>query len=823
MKIYFGDRIEDYEVYEVLGKGGFATVYRAKCLRSGIFVAIKMINKNATQSSGLTNRVRQEVYIHSKLKHPSVLELYTYFEDATFVYLVLELATNGELQQYLRARNSPFNDYEAALVMRQVVEGVLYLHSQNILHRDISLSNLLLSTNMTVKIADFGLATELNRADEKHLTLCGTPNFISPEVVSRASHGLPADVWGLGCMLYTLLVGKPPFDTNGVKSTLTRVVISNYIIPANIAPDASDLIEGLLKKNPSERIALNDVLAHPFMKRCDPCVGNVGPSRYRVGTSAADSGIGAISCAAAENSELFLNRSPSATDEHKEPMPQHFAARPTDSQVFGSNAKRTQPQVSLLSKFNSIELMEKYNINKAEITGQDADKVHHSGSYRPVSKHTVEYEITPQQSVQKSNTLECLKLQTPAMFSVASSSNNRNGMAADEKQMHNFASGRHQLPPPLNTARLLPDRHRTKHVILSITSTEGEVVLEFLKPKGRLQEDRVVAVCRISSDGMRFLFYQPGGSRGIPIKDRPPDVPTHGTLCYTYDSLPEQHWKKYIYAARFVKMVKAKTPKITLYSDQAKCQLMETLEDYEAIFYDGYKMTQNSSDYVIKMFDTAGNVYRSTLGFPAGSEFWQKHFLETLKHCRNIDSTLSTIGTNGATFPVIIGRRPASNVFGIEDGRKMGEGKLVVQSSPATPMTHHSNTAMSSFAFSIQSEKRRGIPQISSETKRQHAAAVGTSELFSRESMQKYSDDRRPLLNVASNQDTGIPYLPSNLAGSYQYTHLQHVTNHQHLPLEMNENRKQMKNTNNEMSPAALLPLAYTSSQSSTPMGRLLR
>ncbi|XP_050100809.1 serine/threonine-protein kinase PLK4-like isoform X2 [Anopheles aquasalis] len=575
MKTYFGDRIEDYEVYEVLGKGGFATVYRAKCLRSGIFVAIKMINKNATHSSGLTNRVRQEVYIHSKLKHPSVLELYTFFEDNMFVYLVLELASNGELQQHLRARNSPFNEYEAALVMRQVVEGLLYLHSQHILHRDISLSNILLSTNMTVKIADFGLATELNRADEKHLTLCGTPNFISPEVVSRASHGLPADVWGLGCLLYTLLVGKPPFDTDGVKSTLTRVVISNYMIPANIASDASDLIERLLKKNPSERIALNDVLVHPFMKRCDPCLGNDGSSRSRDVTSATDSGMGTMSSAAAGKSDLFFNRPRSTTDELKISIAQQFPAT-TDSQVCGSNAKQTDQQVSLLSKFNSLELMEKYNINKAEITGQDFGHVPNYGSYRPTSKHSMECEITPQQPVQKTTTVECLKLQAPAMFSVTSSNNNRNGIA----------SGRQQLPPPFNTARLLPDRHRTKHVILSIISTEGEVVLEFLKPKGRLQEDRVVDVCRISSNGMQCIFYQPGGSRGIPIKDRPPDVPTHGASCYTYDNLPEHHWKKYTYAARFVKMVKAKTPKITLYSDQAKCQLMETLEDYEVIFYD---------------------------------------------------------------------------------------------------------------------------------------------------------------------------------------------------------------------------------------------
>lgn len=97
--------------------------------------------------------------------------------------------------------------------------------------------------------------------------MCGTPNFISPEVASRGSHGLEADVWGLGCLLYTLLVGSPPFDTPGVKSTLTKVVISNYTLPKNLTADAKDLINSLLQKNPKDRIKLDHIMEHPFMKR----------------------------------------------------------------------------------------------------------------------------------------------------------------------------------------------------------------------------------------------------------------------------------------------------------------------------------------------------------------------------------------------------------------------------------------------------------------------------------------------------------------------------------------------------------------------------
>lgn len=97
--------------------------------------------------------------------------------------------------------------------------------------------------------------------------MCGTPNFISPEVASRGSHGLEADVWSLGCLLYTLLVGSPPFDTQGIKSTLTRVVMASYKLPSYLSPEAKDLIDSLLQKNPKDRIKLEQILEHPFIKR----------------------------------------------------------------------------------------------------------------------------------------------------------------------------------------------------------------------------------------------------------------------------------------------------------------------------------------------------------------------------------------------------------------------------------------------------------------------------------------------------------------------------------------------------------------------------
>uniref|UniRef100_A0A182PVB8 Serine/threonine-protein kinase PLK4 n=1 Tax=Anopheles epiroticus TaxID=199890 RepID=A0A182PVB8_9DIPT len=668
----------EYEVGEILGKGGFGSVYRARCLISGNLVAIKMINKQAMHASGMASRVRQEVAIHSKLKHPSILELYTFFEDFNNVYLVLELAENGELQQYLRNRFRPFSEYEAAMILQKVVDGLLYLHSHKILHRDISLSNLLITKDMNIKIADFGLATELLRPDEKHHTLCGTPNYISPEVASRASHGLPADVWGLGCMLYTLLVGKPPFDTNGVKSTLTRVVMADYDLPDHFSADASDLIERLLRKNPAERIKLEDVISHPFLTRYNPqskmSVLNSTNNKF---TSGVDSGMGTIAGSSVSKSDMlnvhcgtpFANNN--RYNDHKleklnaENCTFNHRYHEKVQQQYEKENQRYQSDyhISLLQKFNSMELVQKYNISKHSIIEPDEGANVFGLKSTPdlfKSKQSVELPSNSQNitcSRKDESSLRSFAARSiPEQSIVNNITNNGSGFAKDCM----LASSR--LPSRFDTLRLLPTRHRTKHVILTIVSEGGDVVLEFLKPRGRQQEDRVVDVCRISSDGVRLILYQPDGNRGVPIKNEPPDISPRGVeAIYNYEDIPEKHWKKYMYAARFVQMVKAKTPKITLYSDKAKCQLMETLQDFEVIFYDDTKITLSSPNNEIKMVDGRGKVYRGLTTISATNITKLHHFQETLDHCLRIEQMLSSVSHSGKTFPIIIGRRPANS------------------------------------------------------------------------------------------------------------------------------------------------------------------
>ncbi|CAN0377364.1 unnamed protein product [Lampetra planeri] len=249
----------------LLGKGSFACVYRARSCHTGIEVAIKMIDKQAMRRAGMVDRVRAEVEIHSQLKHPAILEMYGCFEDDNYVYLVLEMCHNGEMSRYLKNQGRPFTEEQARQFLREISSGLLYLHAHGVIHRDLTLANLLLASDMSTRIADFGLAARLPLPGESRLTVCGTPNYMSPEVASRGPHGAPADAWALGCAAYAMLVGRLPFQASAVPATLARVMLARFELPPTLSPAARDLLRRLLRRDPGKRPGLPAVLEHPFL------------------------------------------------------------------------------------------------------------------------------------------------------------------------------------------------------------------------------------------------------------------------------------------------------------------------------------------------------------------------------------------------------------------------------------------------------------------------------------------------------------------------------------------------------------------------------
>lgn len=180
--------------------------------------------------------------------------------------MVMELASGGELYQRVR-RNGRLAEGEVKRIFAAIVEGVYYLHSHGIIHRDLKLSNILLSSEGMPKIADFGLAVKVaGDRDSEQQTLCGTPNYLAPEVILKNPYGKAADLWSLGCLLYSMIVGRPPFESTDIRDTFSRVSRGDFRIPEDVSPDARDLISRLIVLDPKQRIPLESIRRHPFVR-----------------------------------------------------------------------------------------------------------------------------------------------------------------------------------------------------------------------------------------------------------------------------------------------------------------------------------------------------------------------------------------------------------------------------------------------------------------------------------------------------------------------------------------------------------------------------
>lgn len=662
----FGEKVEDYEILEHLGKGGFAHVYRAKCRNSGLFVAIKMIDKVLMASSGMISRVRQEVTIHSRLKHPAILELYTFFEDSHYVYLVLELAHNGELAKHFKLGTRGLDEKAAADIFRQVLSGVIYLHTHNIIHRDLSLNNLLLTKDLKVKIADFGLATQLNGPDEKHVTMCGTPNYISPEVASREVHGLPADVWGLGCMLYTLLVGSPPFHTQHIKTTLNKVINADYKIPSELSREAQDLLQKLLCKDPIKRISLKGIMEHPFLNM----LSKQDESR--------DSGFLTTVHSTQHSSKLKYD---SKLKFEYLGMPQSSSSTMEEKRPVSFNIFNGMQDPILLTHFSEGAS----NQPPSNIARNLYGEVLQHKKQHTILPHVIENNNDKDNEFMHFKNLHIKCKSTQYMSSKSNSDENKENIP---KACINTNS---LNVPPLCADRLPTISHRTRNAILKIEPLG--VTVEFIKKKGKNREEKIVEVCKISKDGMKIVIFKPDTEK---TKDYPHvEHDPNPDEVFSYHNLPQKHWKKYLYAARFVDLVKAKTPKITLYSKLAKCQLMENGTDLEAFFYTGEKVTNTASEG-LKIIDKNLKTYCNAVGVQELKSIFE-HFEECSGRMKRVQETLSCLSDE--CYPLIIGRRPT---YSMENISSPHQGRI--NSNLMTPVINidsfHRGASSSNHAYS---------------------------------------------------------------------------------------------------------------------------
>lgn len=189
--------------------------------------AFKVMTKDLIIRQNARECVRDEIKLHQWLNHRNIVEFIRKFTDIQNVYIVLEFCENGSLKSLQQCRNI-ISEFECRYYIYHILSGLQYLHKAQIIHRDLKLANIFLGKNLTVKIGDFGLATQMNDSGELKATTCGTANYLAPEVINRNGYSYPVDVWAVGVIMYYLLVGYAPFETESIDKTYSKILTCDF-------------------------------------------------------------------------------------------------------------------------------------------------------------------------------------------------------------------------------------------------------------------------------------------------------------------------------------------------------------------------------------------------------------------------------------------------------------------------------------------------------------------------------------------------------------------------------------------------------------------
>ena len=277
----------NYILGETIGEGAFAKVKLATHIFTGEKVAIKILDKQVleadAQNQNIQNppsldnsflndmqRIKKEIKILKELRHKNIIQLYEIMESENKLYIVMEYCEGKELFDYIVKRKH-LTEKEACRFFQQIINGVEYLHLNNITHRDLKPENLLLTNKKRIKISDFGLSTKTNSYYDFLTTPCGTPSYAPPEMLRGDEYsGIYSDIWSCGIILYTMLVGNLPCAESKEYLIYECIIKHNYEYPSYLSEAVKDLLEKILKVNPQERIGFEQIKKHPWFNIINP-------------------------------------------------------------------------------------------------------------------------------------------------------------------------------------------------------------------------------------------------------------------------------------------------------------------------------------------------------------------------------------------------------------------------------------------------------------------------------------------------------------------------------------------------------------------------
>jgi len=253
-------RCDDY----CIGKGGFGEVWKVNHKKTNDLYVIKVLDKLKLKKQNLIEQLNLEIKIMYKVHHPHIMQLINHYEDDNNFFMIMPYASRGQLYNLLR-KNTKLEQNLTAQFLRETISAVKYLHEHDIIHRDIKPENILLDQNYRVKLSDFGWSNFCKK-NEKRNTYCGTPEYLSPEMIKKLPHDHRVDIWSLGVLLFECLAGYPPFTGKTELELFKNIEKLKIHWPIDFPPLAKNLVTKILKVNPEERPSLDDILKHSWFK-----------------------------------------------------------------------------------------------------------------------------------------------------------------------------------------------------------------------------------------------------------------------------------------------------------------------------------------------------------------------------------------------------------------------------------------------------------------------------------------------------------------------------------------------------------------------------